>query len=152
MPTITDTADIATVLALSDERDQQLTLRLAAWREGYAAAAAQFTDHYERGWADAALALKAAQHEVVSDLALELRRWDGLRERFADPRRGDFPGDPDRPPPTGVWLGGPPVHWHKCIPACYAYKPGWYSNEDAARILATLPGPYYDTWRDGGEA
>lgn len=84
--------DAARVLAESDLRDRELRLRLAAWREGYAAAAAQFREHYERGLTDGVLAYKAAEHGVVRDLRQHLRAWGGLREHFADPRPGDYMG------------------------------------------------------------
>ena len=52
---------------------------------------------YERGLAEGyvlALAdLKAWQHDTVRDAELDRRRWGpGGRERFADPRPGDYPG------------------------------------------------------------
>jgi hypothetical protein len=80
------------LLAVSDERDLQLRLRLGAWREGYAAGRAPLADEYERGWTDGVLAYKAAQHNFVTDLQQHLVTWDGLRERFGQPRPGDFPG------------------------------------------------------------
>jgi hypothetical protein len=46
------------------------------------------------------------------------------------------------PPPGMVHLAGPVVHHHTCRQVCYAYKPGWYTPEAAAAILATLPGQY----------
>ena len=58
---------------------------------------------YERGLLDGAVeaieAYKAQQHGLVRDAELETRRWGpGGREHFADPRPGDFPGQPAREP------------------------------------------------------
>jgi hypothetical protein len=79
------------VLALSDERDAQLRLRLRAWREGRRAG-------YDAGWRDGFVAAvdgyKAAQQKAVRDLDLYLRRWGGPRGDFARPRPGDYPGGP----------------------------------------------------------
>ena len=52
---------------------------------------------YERGQVDGYLLavadFKAFQHGAVRDAELERRRWGpGGRERFADPRPGDYPG------------------------------------------------------------
>jgi hypothetical protein len=52
---------------------------------------------YERGLAEgyvlAVADFKAHQHGIVRDAELDLRRWGpGGRERFADPRPGDYPG------------------------------------------------------------
>jgi hypothetical protein len=52
---------------------------------------------YERGAADgyahAIAEVKAAQHGLVQDAELEIRRWGpGGREAFGNPRPGDFPG------------------------------------------------------------
>lgn len=47
------------------------------------------TEGYLRAVAD----MKAAQHGIVRDAALEESRWGpGGREHFGDPRPGDFPG------------------------------------------------------------
>ena len=77
------------LLALSDERDLHLKLRLAAWRDGHRAG---YADGYDRGYADGAGARKHAQHALVDAVALNLRRWDGLRRDFGKPRPGDRPG------------------------------------------------------------
>ena len=52
---------------------------------------------YERGLAEgyalAVAGFKAHQHRTVRDMQLEARRWGpGGRERFGQPRPGDFPG------------------------------------------------------------
>ncbi len=79
------------VLALSDERDVQLGLRLGAWREGRRAG-------YEVGWRDGFVAAvdgyKAAQQKAVRDLDAYLTRWGGPRGDFARPRPGDYTGGP----------------------------------------------------------
>jgi hypothetical protein len=78
-------------LALSDERDLHLRLRLEAWRDGYrAAAAAQF----EAGYVAAVADVKAAEHALYNHLRkvreVEERRWGpGGRARFGDPRLDD---------------------------------------------------------------
>lgn len=89
--TIPDPSDVARLLALSQERDTCLRLRLTAWREGYMAGRASRADDYSAGVADGILACKAVQHGIVRDLRQHLRTWDGLRSRFADPRPGDYP-------------------------------------------------------------
>lgn len=64
----------------------------------------------------------------------------GGREHFADPRTGDSMGGRLPHEREGmVYLGGPVCHWHTCTRACRAYRPGWYANAAAARIIATLP-------------
>lgn len=83
---------VSLLLGLSDERDLELKLRLAAYREGYAAAAAQFPGYYERGYTDAQSDRKAAEHGAVRDWRHHLRMWDGLREDFGKPRDGDYAG------------------------------------------------------------
>jgi hypothetical protein len=84
--------DRAALLALSDERDTQLALRLAAWRDGYRAAAAQFAAYESAGFLRAVASFKAFQQREVTDLRQHLVTWDGLRTRFGNPRPGDFPG------------------------------------------------------------
>lgn len=84
--------DAAQLLAESDLRELELRLRLDAWAEGFAAAAAQFADHYQRGFADGIAAYKAAEHGIVRNVRAELARWDGPREDFGKPRPGDYPG------------------------------------------------------------
>jgi hypothetical protein len=79
------------LLALSDERDLQLRLRLDAWRDGYRAG-------HEAGRRDGFVAAvdgyKAAQQKAVRDLDAYLTRWDGPRGDFARPRPGDYTGGP----------------------------------------------------------
>lgn len=131
-----DPRAVAELLAESDCRDREL--QDALWR--YAWRTAQH-DAYETGFYDGCMSLKRAQHDAVELTRLEVVRWGpGGRERFADPRPGDRAGTPQRQPTAGVWLGGPPVHRHECSGPCFAYAPGWYSTDDAAKILRTLPG------------
>jgi hypothetical protein len=89
---------VAGLLALSDERDASLALRLDAWRDGYQ------TGHatgYDAGYTRGAQLLEAEWPAVVATVVacgpslaeLELLRWGpGGREHFADPRPGDYPG------------------------------------------------------------
>jgi hypothetical protein len=71
------------LLALSDERDAQLALRLAAWRDGYAAALDDaVTASLARIW-------PPPGHVTEADK----RRYPPHgRGRFGDPRPGDYPG------------------------------------------------------------
>lgn len=163
MTTVHQPPDIASLLDLSDERDRQLKLRRAAFREGWRAAEAAHADDYSRGYHDGVLRRKHAEHEAVEALRLYLRRWElrgGRRTRatFAEPHPDDFTGGAEAvertrrawlaagfslgPGPGWVHLGGRYVHHHKCIPACRAYEPGWYRIADAIAIIATLPGDY----------
>ncbi|MGH3220227.1 MAG: hypothetical protein ACRDPY_16245 [Streptosporangiaceae bacterium] len=87
--------EVAGLLDLSDERDLWLRRVLAAWREGYAAAAARLDAEYEHGFTDGVLAVKRAQHGIVRDLRQHLRTWDGRRADFGKPRPGDYPGRGD---------------------------------------------------------
>jgi hypothetical protein len=58
-----------------------------------ATAAAEFGRGFEEGYMRAVADVKAAQHGIVRDAALEEVRWGpGGREHFADPRPGDYPG------------------------------------------------------------
>lgn len=90
-----DAGILARVLALSDERDLQLNLRLADWRRGWAAAVAHLGDVYEAGWVDGILARKGIGHAIVEAARLDAARWGGPRERFGEARPGDYPGRPD---------------------------------------------------------
>lgn len=85
-------------LALSDERDLHLRRILAAWREGYRVGGLAHADDYARGLVDGALARKRAEHDLVELARLDIARWgpDG-RERFADPRPGEYTGGPVPP-------------------------------------------------------
>ena len=94
----------AELLEQSAERDHQLVLRLDAWREGYAAAAAQFAEHEARGYARAVADVKAAQHGLYSHLRglreIEERRWtvrgqQRTRKTFGRPHPADYPGKRD---------------------------------------------------------
>lgn len=90
--TLSAQSDVAALLALSDERDRQIALRLQAWRDGYAAAVAHLGEQYEVGWVNGLLARKRIQHAIVEAAKLEMVRWGGLRARFGDPRPGDYEG------------------------------------------------------------
>ena len=85
-----DPAVMAYVLADSDRGDRELAARLEAWRDGWRAACDHLGDLYEAGYADGILLRKRAEHGTVRALAAELRRWDGLREHFGDPRPDDI--------------------------------------------------------------
>lgn len=128
------------LLARSNERDQYERRILAAWTDGYAAAEQAHAEDYDQGLCDGALARKRAEHDLVQAAALDVARWGPAgREHYGDARPGDYePGSAYQPPP-GAWLGGPAVHWHKCIPACHAYQPGFYPPAEAVAILSTLP-------------
>jgi hypothetical protein len=89
---------VAELLALSDERDAWQRRVLGAWRDGYQAGHAA---GYERGYHRGARLLEAEWPVVVASVTacgpsfaeLERRRWGpGGRERFGDPRPGDYPG------------------------------------------------------------
>jgi hypothetical protein len=84
-------------LAYSDERDLELRLRLAAWRDGWRACQQHLGDTYEDGYTDAQLDVKKIHHGVVHDLRQHLTTWDGLRENFSQPRPGDYQGGPVQP-------------------------------------------------------
>ena len=162
-----DTAYSAPVplLEVSDLLDAELRLRLAAYREGWQAAERAHRDDYQRGLVDGALARKRAQHELVEMARVDALQWGpGGRERFGDPRPGDFTGGAEAvervrqawlaqglslgPGPGWVHLGGRLVHHNgaygsaRCTAACYAYEPGWYRIADAIAILETLPGDH----------
>lgn len=79
-------------LAASDQADRDLQLRQAAWKDGYHAAQLALGDAWEDGYTAAQADFKALQHGTILDLAQHLRTWDGLRENFAQPRPGDYPG------------------------------------------------------------
>lgn len=139
------------VLITSAERDlwlrRLLAAELAAWRAGYTAGCADERRAADRAWA----AQSPSKASDGPDLAeLDLKRWGhGGREHFTDPREGDGHATKARRdayasglvPAGKIHLGGRMVHGHHspCIPACSAYRPGWYSYRDAARIMATLP-------------
>jgi hypothetical protein len=79
-------------LSLSGALDLEHALTLQAYRDGYAAAAAQFGDYEAAGYARAVADFKRAQHDHVRELRQHLAMWDGLRQRFSRPRPGDYPG------------------------------------------------------------
>ena len=95
--TIRHHPDVASLLALSDERDQWMRCQLAAWREAYRLGR---LDGIEEG-----RALEAAERDGFwrnlgrrlaaqpSFAELERRRWGpGGRERFGELQPGDYPG------------------------------------------------------------
>lgn len=86
----TEAAVQALILAASDRADLELKLRQEAWRDGWRAACDHLGDLYEAGYADGILLRKRAEHDTVRELQAELRRWDGLREHFGDPRPDDI--------------------------------------------------------------
>lgn len=133
--------DVSAYLELSDTLDMSQRLAQAAERDAYERGR---QDGHAAGYVAAVADFKAFQHGVVAELRQHLVTWDGLRERFANARPTDYPGGPrPRLYPGKVWLAGPTVHYrHRCAGACFAYEPGWYTPEDAAAILATLPGDY----------
>jgi hypothetical protein len=94
----------AATLELSDERDLELALRLAAWRDGWQAGNAAAEAAWSAGYAHAVAEIKGAQHGLVllvRGLAeTEARRWvlrgeRRSRQTFALPHRDDFPGRGD---------------------------------------------------------
>jgi hypothetical protein len=78
---------VAALLALSEERDKSLSLRLQAFRDGYAAALSDaVVASLLRIWPDPGHVTE-----------LEKRRYGpGGREHFGDPRPGDYPGQARR--------------------------------------------------------
>jgi hypothetical protein len=100
-------AVVALTLSQSDERDAQLELRLEAYREGWQDGA---RDQYSAGYAAAVGDMKSAQHAVLPELQLEIRRWhvccrscrlgghrdgctrceDRTRQTFSNPHSDDY--------------------------------------------------------------
>lgn len=162
--------DQTSLLGLSDERDQHLRLRLAAYREGWQAARRAHEDDYSAGYMDGLLRRKHLEHQAVEAARLELARWGpGGRKHFAGPQDDDFTGGPEAierirqawlgaglglgPGPGWVHLGGRFVHGNPgghrpCTRACYAYEPGWYRIADAIVIISALPGDYAEALAD----
>jgi hypothetical protein len=134
---------LSDLLAISDERDQCLRRLLAAERAAYQAGRRDGRDA-ERQRADRAWAAQAPAKAIggTALAALEARRYGpGGIDHAKDPRPGDYPGGRLPHDRAGmVHLAGPDCHWHECTRACRAYRPGWYSYANAARIIATLPG------------
>lgn len=84
------------LLDYSDELDKQLRLRLAAFREGYAAAEARHADDYDRGYVDGVLARKRTGIRLYEEIRLEQRRWElrgekRTRQTFGQPHPDDSP-------------------------------------------------------------
>lgn len=85
---------IAQALALSDERDQRhkfaYDLARDAYAAGYADGLADEQRRADREWAAMPVPVPRAPETIAE---LDARRWGpGGRERFADPRPGDYPG------------------------------------------------------------
>jgi hypothetical protein len=79
-------------MAESDRRDRELSDRLNAWREGYAAGALAHADDYERGVHDGIIGFKKALMDTVEMARLQIRRYGPESRQFTDPQWGDFPG------------------------------------------------------------
>lgn len=62
----------AAVLDLSDERDAELELRHRAYQEGHMEGSRA---QWDEGYAAAVADMKRAQHDTVTELQLDLRRW-----------------------------------------------------------------------------
>lgn len=102
---------VAELLDRSDERDVQLTLRHADYHRGFLDGV---RDEWSRGYAAAVADVKAADHGIVGELQLELRRWhvccgpcrraghqdgcarceDRTRATFGSPHPDDYRGRP----------------------------------------------------------
>ena len=149
--TAADPAAVAQLLGAIDERDYWLRRLLSAERRAYELG---HQAGYREGRRDEGDDRDAQWHSLADPLArraadgvdLTRRRWrvrgeEREREDFGRPHPGDRPVRTPRPSGP-VWLGGPPVHYHGCSAACYAFRPGPYSPAEAAAILATLPGHY----------
>lgn len=85
---------IISLLEHSDAMDAQLRLRLAAFREGYAAG---HQAGYDRGYDDGIMERKRTQQDMLDQLKVHARRWElrgepRARETFALPHPGDYPG------------------------------------------------------------
>jgi hypothetical protein len=94
---VTAVPPIAELFGRSGERDLQLRLRLAAWREGWRACQDAMGDVYEAGFTAGIAAYKAAQHDAVRLVELDARRWElrgepRTRSGFARPHPDDYPG------------------------------------------------------------
>lgn len=85
--------DVPALLALSDERDLWMARLLAAERAAYRLG---YYDGFRDGGEELWARRRAAPPIVIAGptfAELERRRWGpGGRERFGDPRPGDFPG------------------------------------------------------------
>jgi hypothetical protein len=93
MTTIQPPADIAALLALSDERDQWCSLLDAVFLLGWQFAEQAHADDYDHGYVDGLLRRKHIEHDAVAAAELEVLRWGpGGREHARDPRPGDYPG------------------------------------------------------------
>lgn len=88
---------VADLLAWSDAMDTQLRLRLAAYREGWAAAELAHADDYERGFADGCMAVKRAHADAVRLVRDDAARWpvrgeQRTRATFGRPHPADYKG------------------------------------------------------------
>jgi len=131
--------------------------RTEGWRAGYEAGARVLADTWP------ALVATVTRDGPSHD-EMEARRYGpGGRAAFADPRPADRTGAQlvadarasweaaglDLGPVGMVHLSGAILHsGHQCVPACRAYRPGWYPPDRAAAILRTLPGNYAATIAD----
>ena len=93
-------AAVADLIDRSDHLDALLRLRLAAYREGFAAGEAAHADDFERGFTEGVMALKHTQHDAARLVQVESQRWQVRGERrarqtFGRPHPGDFPGRGD---------------------------------------------------------
>lgn len=82
---------VARLLAYSDEVDKQLRLRLAAWREGFAAGERAHEDDYERGVHDGRMLNKRAEHYVNDLFKLQVKRYGAVSRPVLCPVPEDFP-------------------------------------------------------------
>ncbi len=94
MTILRQAADIASLLALSDERDLWSRRILDAERRGYQRGRA---DGYDAGYTDGILGRKRARHQAVEALDVYLRRWKlrgetRTRSTFGQPHPADYPG------------------------------------------------------------
>ena len=143
---MSDAADVARQLDHDDARRIGAAEYERGERDGYERGARTLADGWARYWPDRAAAPSADEQEC--------RRWGGGgRERYAEAAEGDRTGAQivadaraswetagfTLPPVGWLYLGGPPTHHHNCGAACRAIVPGWYSPDDAAAIIATLP-------------
>jgi hypothetical protein len=93
-------ADVAAVLALSDERDRQLEWRLQAWRDGWRAGhAAGWNDGYLAAIAEVKKTDRAIAGVFGAQAEVERSRWrlrgerrNRTRRTFAAPHKDDYPG------------------------------------------------------------
>jgi hypothetical protein len=88
---------VTDLLERSDMLDTQLSLRLAAFREGWAARGAADGDAYERGFAAGVMSVKRAQHDAARLVEFEAKRWAVRGEKrsrtgFGRAHKDDYQG------------------------------------------------------------